>query len=40
MFTSLLSSLTKSQGGEVVRDFDYRLSFFFFFNLFPFGKGR
>ncbi len=31
---SSLSSLTKSQGGEAVCDFDYRLFFFFFFLFF------
>ena len=30
---SSLSSLTKSQGGEAVSDFDYRLFFFFLFFL-------
>lgn len=38
---SSLSSLTKSQGGEAVCDFDYRLFFFFFclfFRLFLFDR--
>jgi len=36
---SSLSSLTKSQGGEAVCDFDYRLFFlFFFFSLFLFDR--
>lgn len=38
----LLFRLTKSQGGEAVCDFDYRLFFFFFFffSLFLFDRGR